>query len=115
LVRLGIVLGHHRTAWHVWVCRIEQICYVISVFALRLKIVDEVEDSGLLDKLADGVDVQENSVSEQTCGREVPGPHLELILRNVSLIFLNEVLRKATDLLVVLRRKRVFHQDVKEV
>jgi hypothetical protein len=68
-----------------------------------------------LDKLADRVDIQKNSIAEQTRGRKVTGPHLKLVLRDVFLIFLNEVLREPADLLVVLRRQRSFHQDVKEV
>jgi hypothetical protein len=81
-----------------------------------------------LDKLADRVDIQKNSIAEQTRGCKVAGPHLKLNFRdiflevflsfldnNVFLIFLDEVLWEPADLLVVLRRQRGFHQDVKEV
>lgn len=115
LVRLGVVLRHDRPARLIRVLRVEEVRDVPLIFASLPQTSDFLQNCCLLDELAHGVDVQENAVVDQPGRSQVTRPHLKLVPIDIPLVFGHEVLRKSADLLVVVCRQRVFHQNVQEI
>lgn len=115
LVRLGVVLRHDRSARLVGILRVKEVLDVLLSFASLSQASDLLENCCLLNELAHRVDIEEDAVVDQPGRSQVARPHLKLVPFDIPLVLGHEILRQSADLLVIVSRQRVFHQNVQEI